>query len=111
MDNGCCEKKEKFCLKGGCPSVTSETANVTVPVAVRAFADVGEVELKCLGGAVVTRNSRRANGVPCGHGVSEFTISQRMRVDIPIKFNMETEIGEAQVEFESNGCDCPFCPN
>ena len=112
MDNGCCEKIEKFCFEGVCPSKASETANVTVPVAVRTSVDVGNVEFKCLGASVITRNSDRTPGSACKCGLSEFTISQRMRVDIPVKFGLEVDVGEGHVDFENEGdCDGPFCGN
>ena len=105
MENRC-EKHEKFRLDGGCPSNTCEEAAVTLPVEVRAFADVGDVELMCLGPVVVRRNSSDTPGRPCA--VSKFTISQRMRVIIPVTFNAEADIGESHVEFEpcSDPCKC-----
>lgn len=94
-----CEKYEKFSMDGGCPMVAHEEATITVPVAVRASAEWGEAELKCLGAAVVTRNSDLTPGKPCA--VSKFTVSQKIRVDIPLKFNAEVELGQEHVEFAS----------
>ena len=94
-----CEKHEKFVMESNCPSMTHEEATVTVPVSVRAFANVGNVEFKCMGQAVVTRNSDFTPGRPCA--VSKFTISQKLRVDIPIKFKAEAETGEGYVDFAS----------
>ncbi|MCL2817700.1 MAG: hypothetical protein FWD39_04875 [Clostridiales bacterium] len=94
-----CEKYEKFVMDCGCPTVAHEEATVTVPIAVRAHAELGDVELNCMGHAIVTRNSDLTPGKPCA--VSKFTVSQKIRVDIPIKFNMEAEVGQEHVEFAS----------
>ena len=103
MDNN--EKVERFVLMGGCPANVKEEAKVTVPVAVRAFAEVKDVELKCQGEPVVTCNSQETPG--CPGAVSRFTVSQRMRVTIPIVFRAETEGGEGHVVFSLCPGECP----
>jgi len=109
MDNRY-EKIEKYTLEGGCPTNAFEEAIVTVPVVVHACADVGHVELKCMGPAVITRNSDDAPGKP--HAVSKFTVKQRLRVDIPIVFGAKADVGEGYVDFSSSEndpapCRCP----
>ena len=103
-------KIEKHILENGCPSNAFEEVNVTVPITVRAYADIGNVDLKCMGSAVITRNCDDPPGVP--HAVSKFTVRQKMRVDIPIVFGAETDVGEGYIEFPSSGsvpdkCKCP----
>ncbi|MCL2343252.1 MAG: hypothetical protein FWC62_05070 [Firmicutes bacterium] len=100
------EKVERFVLMGGCPANVKEEAKVTVPCAVRAFAEVKDVELKCQGEPVVTCNSDEAPG--CPGAVSKFTVSQRMLITIPIVFRAEADVGEGHVVF----CPCPGeCPH
>ena len=111
MSNNC-EKHERFVLEGGCPAFVCEEAEVTVPFLVRAGAEVRDVDLHCNGNPRITRNSDFTPGVPCA--VSRFTVSQRMRVEIPVIFTAETDVGTAHVKFES--CDemqehCNECPD
>jgi len=87
-------------MEHSCPAKVFEEAKVTVPCEVRAFAEVGHVELKCKGEPVVTRNSVCTPGRP--GAVSRFTVSQRLRVDIPLVFSAEAEVGEGHVDFDLN---------
>ena len=106
MDNNRCDRSDRYVLSGGCSTRTREEARVTVPVAVRAFAVPGDVDIRCHGPAVVTRNSNVCPGVPCGSTI--FTISQRIRLNIPIDFKAEAEVGESRVIFGGNDDD-PDC--
>jgi len=109
MANGC-ERFEKFCFEGGCPVKVHEEAIVTVPCAVRARSEVGEVIIKCTGEPTIIRNSCKTPGRP--DAVSRFTVSQRLRVDIPIFFSAEADVGEGHVLFESETEDAriPILP-
>ena len=93
------EKHEKYILEGDCPVKAFEELDVTVPMEVHAFAEIGEVTCCCLDSARITRNADKVRG--CPHACSKFTISQKLRVDIPITFVTETEVGEAHIDFES----------
>ena len=94
------EKHEKFRMENGCPAKACEEVTVTVPITVSACSEVGDVTLQCMGHAVITRNDDDPPGCPCA--VSKFTISQKMRVDIPIIFFAEADVGEGHVDFEWN---------
>lgn len=109
-------ERQEF-LDGGCPTNAFEEMNVTLPVTVHAYANVGNVLLSCMGPSVVTRNS---DDTPGYHGAtSKFTISQRLRVDIPVVFGADADIGEEHVYFtssdspdppvENNSCNCCKC--
>ena len=105
------EKRQKFILEHGCPANAWEEATVTVPVEVCAFVDVDDAKLKCMGPPVITKNCDHTPGRPCA--VSKFTVSQKLRVDIPMLFGMEADVGEGHIDFDSNGddpCKCK-CPN
>ena len=92
------EKRQKFIMEDGCPALAHEEALVTVPVKVCAFVDVGDTKLECMGPPVITKNCDDTPGKPCA--VSKFTVSQRLCVDIPMIFGMDTEVGEGHVCFE-----------
>ena len=112
MDNRCdnrcdkCDRHDRYILSGGCATRTCEEARVTVPVAVRACAVPGNVEIRCHGPAVINRNSNVCPGVP--NGCTIFTISQRIRMDIPVEFKAELELGDSCVQFATgeNEPDC-----
>ena len=97
------EKLERHMMDRGCPARASEEADVTVPVIVRARSDVREVELKCVGEPRITFNSDVTPGRP--GAVSRFTVSQRLRVEIPIIFFAEADVGEGHVKYK-NGERC-----
>ena len=99
------EKLERFALTHGCPACVKEEAKVTVPCAVRAFAEVKEVEIKCKGEPCVVCGSQEAPG--CSNAVSKFTVSQRIVVTIPLVFRAEADVGEGHVEFSLCPEDCP----
>ena len=111
MANGY-EKREKFILESGCPADVCEEAKVTVPVTVRAFSEIGDVDLHCCGKPVITKNSSVTPG--CPDAVSKFTISQKMNIKIPIMFGADTDIGEGHVMYDlhdnndndDRDCDC-----
>jgi len=94
------EKYDKYTMESGCPAWTYEEAEVTVPVVFYAGADVGKVEMKCMGEPCV-----KCNADPHGKpgALSRFTISQRLRVEIPVVFSAEADIGEACVKYERCG--------
>ena len=110
MENKC-EKHEKFILNGGCPAKTSQEVDVTLPIDIRAFADVGHVRIQCQGRPVIIKDEiEQLSGGRCQ--VSRFKIRQRMRIEIPVVFKAETDIGPEHVEFcppkveEHNECQC-----
>lgn len=95
------EKRQRHIMDMGCPARAFEEAEVTVPILVRADADVREVELKCMGEPRLVCDTDVTPGRP--GAVSRFTVSQRLRVDIPIVFKAETEIGEGHVRYKNCG--------
>jgi len=101
------EKIDKYTLDGGCPANAFEEVTVTVPVTVRAFADVGHVDLKCMGPAMITRNCDDLPGTP--YAVSKFTIRQKLRVEIPVVFGAEADVGEGHIDFPTSGYEPDKC--
>lgn len=84
--------------KHGCSAVGAQNVNVNVPITVKPFGEVGNAKVHCLGKAVV-KDSEHCHGEP--GGVCKFTISQKMRVDVPVTFRAKAESGEAFVD-----CGC-----
>jgi hypothetical protein len=92
------ERHDK-CSEYGCPAYVHEEVEVTVPCAVRAHVEVGEAEYKCIGSCVVTKNSCNTPGHP--DAISRFTVRQKMRIEIPMIFNCDCEVGEGHVHFDN----------
>ena len=106
MANGC-SKHEKFTLQGGCPAEVIERAKVAVPITVRAFSDVDDVELCCDGKPIVIKNSHITPG--CPGAVSKFTVAQKMCIKIPIMFGADCDVGEGHAVYDMDDdspCDC-----
>jgi len=104
------EKYERHSLEKHCPAKAHEEALITVPIHVDADAHVHDVGIYCVGEPVKTCDSDYAPGHPGAK--SKFTVSQRIRLDIPIDFDMFADIGEAHVKFdccekEHKPCDKP----
>ena len=107
------EKFDKFVLDECCPAKAFEEVDVTVPVEVRAFSKVRDVELKCMGPATVKKCCEETPG--CPGAVSKFTICQKMRVEVPVEFTAECSVGQGHVCFDHHvdargfdhcGCEC-----
>lgn len=104
MDN---KLEEKY---GDCDCYASayQDINLCVPVTLKAFSEVGNIEVECIGNPIV-----RSKDYECSYKSSntcKFTISQKLRVTIPVTFDAKAEMGEASVECEctEEGNNCCF---
>ena|GEM_PF-6741448 len=92
-----------------CPVMSRKEVDISLPVEIKGFANVGEVETRCCGPVKITANS---DFCPGDHdAVLKFVISQRIQVDIPVTFGVKTEIGEEKVDFEDQDDDDCRCRN
>ena len=90
---------DKFSCGASCPAVGSQECEVNVPVSVRAHANVGDVRTQCLGPCVIMPGYGRGGRSP-SNPIGEFVISQRMKVEVPVSFGTDTEIGAPDVNFD-----------
>lgn len=92
--------------KIGCSAIGYQDVDVCIPVTIRPFGEVGNVKTHCEGKAHVKHGSDRCPGKP--GEVCKFTISQKLRVEVPVVFGAKAEIGEASVECgdTEGGCGC-----
>lgn len=90
---------EKPMHKIGCPTVGYQDVEVSVPVTVKAFAEVGNAKTQCLGKATVSSHHDCDAGRP--GAVCKFTISQKLRVEVPVVFGAKAEVGDASID-----CGC-----
>lgn len=91
----------------GCSAVGSKEVNVSVPITIKAFGEVGNARTRCLGRAVIST----ATDTPLGKvgEVCKFTISQKLRVDVPVIFGARAEAGEASIDCGSGLGSCSSC--
>jgi hypothetical protein len=90
------DKFERFALNGGCSSSTNEDISVSVPVSIRANCNVGNVDIDRVGPATIDRCCDT-----CGrpNAVDKFVVTQRIRVEIPLEFGAECDVGQSFVDF------------
>lgn len=95
---------EKSSGSSVCPAIGYQDVSVCVPVTVKPFGDVGKVKTQCLGKPIISPLCETCAGEPCG--VCKFTISQKLRVEVPIAFGAIAEVGEFSVDCEGDkNCD------
>ncbi len=82
-----------------CPVMGTQEVLIGVPVEVKPFAEVGRVKTKCIGGPIIKRGSLSCEGKP--RETCKFTISQKMRIEVPVAFGAKTQVGQARVD-----CNC-----
>lgn len=97
MEESLCEDMNM--KKEGCSAVGYQDVNVCIPVTIKPFGEVGNAKTKCLGKPVVKSGCDTCPGK--SGGVCKFTISQKLRVEIPVIFGARAETGEASVD-----CEC-----
>lgn len=89
------------CMKDeiGCSTVGCQDVDVCIPITIKAFGEVGNAKTQCLGKSVISSGCDACSGKP--GEVCKFTISQKLRVEVPIIFGARAEAGEALID-----CGC-----
>lgn len=93
----------------GCSAVGCQDVDVCIPITIKAFGEVGNAKTHCLGKSVISSGSDAYSG-KTGE-VCKFTISQRLRVEVPVIFGARAEAGDAIIDCgctEKTGC-CMEC--
>ncbi len=85
--------------KVGCSAVGFQDVNVCIPITIKPFGEAGNAKTQCLGRPVVVAGCDKCQGKP--GDVCKFTISQKLRVEVPVIFGARAEVGEASVD-----CGC-----
>ena len=100
------KEKDKDKDKVGCEAVGYQDVNVCIPVTIKTFGEAGNAKTQCLGKAVISSGCDICPGKP--GGVCKFTISQKLRVEVPVVFGARAEVGEAAVDcgYAQSVCDC-----
>lgn len=79
-----------------CPAVSTQSATVCLPVSLKPYAKTGEINVKCNGAPIVVCGCSVCKGTP--EGCCEFTISQKITVDIPVEFGADVNIGKVYTD-------------
>ena len=105
------EHKEVPQKQQNCPTVGSQTATVCLPVKVNPFSVAGPPKIECCGEPRVMPACDHCHGKI--NGACEFTISQKIRVEIPVQFGATVDLGNTYVDCErakgekdEHGCGC-----
>lgn len=87
-----------YCSEHECITKAYQEAKVCVPVTVTPFANIGEITTECCGRATISTdcNCRGKENKAC-----KFTISQKIKVEIPVEFGASTNVGGTFID-----CDC-----
>lgn len=83
----------------GCPSTGYQDIQVCVPVTIKPFGEVGNAKVQCLGKPEIRPGCASCDGIP--DGTCQFTISQKLRIQVPVVFGARAEAGPASV-----ACGC-----
>lgn len=97
------QHKEDIC----CSAVGYQEVDVCVPITIKAFGEVGNARTHCLGKSVVSAGSPAYAGKP--GETCQFTISQKLRVEVPVIFGARAEAGDAIIDcgcVEKPDCRC-----
>lgn len=79
-----------------CPVLGFQDVMVGVPVEIKPFAHVGKVKTECMGKPIVKRGTANCDGKP--GQTCKFTVSQKIRVEVPVIFGAKTKVGEASID-------------
>lgn len=99
MDNIFEKAKEHTTEQVGCPTIGYQDLNVCIPISIKAFGEVGNAKTQCLGKSTILSGCDACAGKP--GEVCKFTISQKLRVEVPVIFGARAEAGEAIID-----CGC-----
>lgn len=89
-------EKEETIISETCPLVGSQFVTVCLPVTVSPYVFTGPTTVQCCGEPVVIPGCECCKGEE--NGVCKFTISQKLRVDVPVEFGASVNIDETFVD-------------
>ena len=89
----------------GCSAVGYQDVNVCIPVTIKTFGEAGNAKTQCLGKAIISSGCDSCAGK--SNDVCKFTISQKLRVEVPVIFGARAEVGKASVDCDyAVNCGC-----
>lgn len=79
-----------------CPGVGSQHATICLPVSICPYAVTGPAEVHCCGDIKITPYCDHCRGKVNGH--CDFTITQTIKIDVPVEFGATVKVGDTFVE-------------
>lgn len=97
------EQKQESCVSPNsdtstCTNISTQHVDVGVPIKLKPYAIIGEVETVCTGNPVVSL--RGGQGVNCCHCCGcgcEIMITQTIAIKIPVTYGTSADVGETIV--------------
>jgi len=83
-----------------CERTAEKEIDIYVPVAVKGFAELGEIRTKCEGCADIIVGTNRCPGKH--DDVAHFVICQKVNIEVPVTFGAKTEVEEFKVDVKEN---------
>lgn len=93
--------------KNGCSAVGYQDISVSVPITIKAFGEAGNAKTQCLGQATITSGCRESSGKHDRE--CKFTVSQKLRVEVPVIFGARAEVGETTIDCGRADHEDPDC--
>ena len=92
------ERHDNYCSEEKSDTRAHQAATVCVPVTITPFAKVGTISTECCGRPMISNKHCNCKGIE--NGSCKFTISQKIKVEIPVEFGANTTVGGTFVECE-----------
>ena len=94
----------------GCQVEGQQMVDICLPVSVEPFATAGDITTRCCGEAIITPGDVPCQGIP--NGKCNFTIRQKVCVNVPVDFGTITTPGEPHILCTDEDCsNCGPNPN
>lgn len=88
-----------------CTSIASQYADVDIPIKLKPYAHLGEIETECCGEPVIEMRQNHGRGCGC-----EIVVTQKVCIRIPIEYGMAAHIGEIAASCKKNfSCNNNSC--
>ena len=108
------EKGGFGCPNDDCRAMIEKFLTICLPVTVKPKVKVGKIKAECCGNPIVSGDRHEKCCKDMQKDSCHFTIIQKMKVEIPIDFNADTDIDELFVDCELKheheppkpDCDC-----
>ena len=105
------ENKEHLFCTDDCKELIEKFLTICLPVTITPRVDVKRIKSECCGNPIITPNHNKNCCKGKEDGSCEFTIVQKMKVEIPIDFKADTKVDKPFVdcEFKKDWKDCDEC--
>ena len=94
-----------------CKSIIEKFLTIGLPVTTTPCVKLGKIKSECCGNPIISSKKFNTCCEEMKDGTCEFTIIQKMKVEIPLEFSTDTKIDDLFVdcEFKHDKCDLDKC--